>query len=31
VTRRSWNQLELSEGMAVHAQIKGVALTDRLA
>ena len=31
VTRRSWNQLGLSEGASVHAQIKGVALTDRLA
>jgi molybdate transport system ATP-binding protein len=29
VTRRSWDELELAEGMLVHAQVKGVALVQR--
>ena len=29
VTRRSWDQLDLAEGMLVHAQVKGVALVQR--
>jgi molybdate transport system ATP-binding protein len=28
VTRRSWDQLALAEGVAVHAQVKGVALVQ---
>jgi molybdate transport system ATP-binding protein len=28
VTRRSWDQLDLSVGVAVHAQVKGVALVQ---
>ncbi|WP_046868663.1 molybdenum ABC transporter ATP-binding protein [Microvirga massiliensis] len=30
VTRRSWDQLDLAEGMLVHAQVKGVALVQRV-
>jgi len=29
VTRRSWDQLGLASGLAVHAQVKGAALTPR--
>ncbi|WP_420963055.1 molybdenum ABC transporter ATP-binding protein [Brucella sp. IR073] len=31
LTRRSWDELRLAEGMAVHAQVKGVALARKKA